>query len=226
MDIRPIAFFKSPVEGKFGVPRQSGLAPDLKGEVRLVAPYDNPDALRGLEGFDYIWLIWEFSLNGPSANLTVRPPRLGGNERVGVFASRSPFRPNPLGLSCVRIESIDAGKGIIHVLGADLADATPVYDIKPYVAYADCHPDARSGFVDGNGWSPLEVAVPDALSASLAEDELQALRQLLSCDPRPQYLEDPERGYGLTFAGRNIRFKVCDRVAIVTEITDAQLKNS
>ena len=134
MEIRPIAFFKSPVTGKFGVPRQSGVAPDLKGEVRLEPPYDSPDALRGLEGFDYIWLIWEFSLNGPSANLTVRPPRLGGNERVGVFASRSPFRPNPLGLSSVRIESIEPDGGIIHVLGADLADGTPNYDIKPYVA--------------------------------------------------------------------------------------------
>ena len=226
MDIRPIAFFKAPVEGKFGVPRQSGIAPDLRGEVRLVAPYDNPDALRGLEGFDFIWLIWEFSLNGPSSNLTVRPPRLGGNERVGVFASRSPFRPNPLGLSCVRIDSIDADKGIIHVLGADLADGTPVYDIKPYVAYADCHPDARSGFVDGNNWSSLEVVVPDTLSAGLSDDELQALRQLLSCDPRPQYLEDPEREYGLTFGGRNVRFKVCDGVAMVTKITDSQLKNS
>lgn len=226
MEIRPIAFFKSPVEGKFGVPRQSGVAPDLRGEVRLVAPYDNPDALRGLEGFDFIWLIWEFSLNGPSANLTVRPPRLGGNERVGVFASRSPFRPNPIGLSCVKIESIDAGKGIIRVLGADLADGTPVYDIKPYVAYADCHPDARSGFVDGNGWSPLETVVPDSLAESLSEDEIQELRQLLSCDPRPQYLDDPEREYGLTFGGRNVRFKVCDGVAMVTKITDSQLKNS
>ncbi|MBO7487649.1 MAG: tRNA (N6-threonylcarbamoyladenosine(37)-N6)-methyltransferase TrmO [Bacteroidales bacterium] len=226
MEIRPIAFFKSPVEGKFGVPRQSGIAPGLSGEVRLVAPYDNPDALRGLTGFDYIWLIWEFSLNGPSANLTVRPPRLGGNERVGVFASRSPFRPNPLGLSCVKVASIEADKGIIHVLGADLADGTPVYDIKPYVAYADCHPDARSGFVDGNGWSPLEVEVPDSLASLLAEDELAALRQLLSCDPRPQYLDNPEREYGLTFAGRNVRFRVCDGVASVTEITGAELDNS
>ena len=163
MEIRPIAFFKSPVEGKFGVPRQSGVAPDLRGEVRLVAPYDNPDALRGLEGFDFIWLIWEFSLNGPSANLTVRPPRLGGNERVGVFASRSPFRPNPLGLSCVRIDSIDADKGIIHVLGADLADGTPVYDIKPYVAYADCIPDAVSGFAAEAPGKKLDVFIPEEL---------------------------------------------------------------
>lgn len=226
MEIRPIAFFKSPVEGKFGVPRQSGVAPDLRGEVWLVAPYDNPDALRGLEGFDYIWLIWEFNLNGPSDNLTVRPPRLGGNERVGVFASRSPFRPNPLGLSCVRIDSIDAGKGIIRVLGADLADGTPVYDIKPYVAYADCHPDARGGFVDGKGWSALETFVPDDLADGLSDSELQELRQILACDPRPQYLDDPEREYGLTFAGRNVRFRVCDGVARVTEITESQLKNS
>ena len=208
MEIRPIAFFKSPVSGKFGVPRQSGIAAGLKGEVRLVAPYDNPDALRALEGFDYIWLIWEFSLNGPSDNLTVRPPRLGGNERVGVFASRSPFRPNPLGLSSVRIESIESEKGIIHVLGADLADGTPVYDIKPYVTYADCHPDARSGFVDGNSWKALEVEVPEAIAAELPQDDLTALRQLLSCDPRPQYLDDPEREYGLFFAGRNVRFRV------------------
>ncbi|MBR4771642.1 MAG: tRNA (N6-threonylcarbamoyladenosine(37)-N6)-methyltransferase TrmO [Bacteroidales bacterium] len=216
MEIRPIAFFKSPVSGKFGVPRQSGIAAGLKGEVRLVAPYDNPDALRALEGFDYIWLIWEFSLNGPSDNLTVRPPRLGGNERVGVFASRSPFRPNPLGLSSVRIESIESEKGIIHVLGADLADGTPVYDIKPYVTYADCHPDARNGFVDGNSWKALEVEVPEAIAAELPQDDLTALRQLLSCDPRPQYLDDPEREYGLFFAGRNVRFRVCEGVVYVT----------
>lgn len=219
MEIRPIAFFKSPVSGKFGVPRQSGIAAGLKGEVRLVAPFDNPDALRGLEGFDFIWLIWEFSLNGPSDNLTVRPPRLGGNERVGVFASRSPFRPNPLGLSSVRIESIEPDKGIIHVLGADLADGTPIYDIKPYVTYADSHPDARSGFVDGNSWAPLEVEVPQALAAEFSQDDLAALRQLLSCDPRPQYLDDPEREYGLFFAGRNVRFCVSKGVVYVTELS-------
>ena len=219
MEIRPIAFFKSPVSGKFGVPRQSGIAAGLKGEVRLVAPFDNPDALRGLEGFDFIWLIWEFSLNGPSDNLTVRPPRLGGNERVGVFASRSPFRPNPLGLSSVRIESIEPDKGIIHVLGADLSDGTPIYDIKPYVTYADSHPDARSGFVDGNSWAPLEVEVPQALAAEFSQDDLAALRQLLSCDPRPQYLDDPEREYGLFFAGRNVRFCVSKGVVYVTELS-------
>ena len=219
MEIRPIAFFKSPVTGKFGVPRQSGLAAGLKGEVHLVPPCDSPDALRGLEGFDFIWLIWEFSLNGPSSNMTVRPPRLGGNERVGVFASRSPFRPNPLGLSCVRIESVEAEKGIIHVLGADLADGTPIYDIKPYVAYADSHPEARSGFVDGNKWTPLEVEVPQAVAAEFSPQVLTALKQLLSCDPRPQYLDDPEREYGLYFAGRNVRFRVNEGKVFVTELS-------
>ena len=219
MEIRPIAFFKSPVTGKFGVPRQSGLAAGLKGEVHLVPPCDSPDALRGLEGFDFIWLIWEFSLNGPSSNMTVRPPRLGGNERVGVFASRSPFRPNPLGLSCVRIESVEAEKGIIHVLGADLADGTPIYDIKPYVAYADSHPKARSGFVDGNKWTPLEVEVPQAVTAEFSPQDLTALKQLLSCDPRPQYLDDPEREYGLYFAGRNVRFRVNEGKVFVTELS-------
>jgi tRNA-Thr(GGU) m(6)t(6)A37 methyltransferase TsaA len=218
MEIRPIAFFKSPVSGKFGVPRQSGIAASLKGEVRLVAPYDNPDALRGLEGFDYVWLIWEFSLNGPSENLTVRPPRLGGNERVGVFASRSPFRPNPLGLSCVKIDSVDAESGVIRVLGADLADGTPIYDIKPYVAYADSHPDARGGFVDGNAWKPLEAVVPDTLAEELTKEELEQLKQILSFDPRPQYIEDPDREYGLYFASRNVRFRVSDGVATVIGI--------
>ncbi|MCR5759672.1 MAG: tRNA (N6-threonylcarbamoyladenosine(37)-N6)-methyltransferase TrmO, partial [Bacteroidales bacterium] len=137
-EITPVAVYHSPLEGKFGVPRQSGVAADLRGEVRLEGRYRHPDALRGLEGFDYVWLIWGFSLSGgkPDA-LTVRPPRLGGNTRVGVFASRSPFRPNGLGLSCVKIESVDPENGVILVSGADLADGTPVYDIKPYVEYAD-----------------------------------------------------------------------------------------
>lgn len=220
MEIRPVAFFKSPVTGKFGVPRQSGVAPDLRGEVRLVPPYDNPDAVRGLDGFDYVWLVWEFSLNGPSDNLTVRPPRLGGNTRVGVFASRSSFRPNPLGLSSVKIESVDAENGIIHVLGADLADGTPIYDIKPYVAYADSHPEARGGFVDGNEWASLEVVVPEELAARLSPEELTALKQLLSCDPRPQYIDDPDRIYGLVFEGRDARFRVSEGVVYLIDLLD------
>ena len=220
MEIQPIAIFSSPIEGKFGVPRQSGIAPDLKGEVRLISPYDGPDALRGLDGFGYIWLVWGFSLNGTTGNLMVRPPRLGGNERVGVFASRSPFRPNGLGLSCVKLENVDAANGVIHVRGADLADGTPVYDIKPYLPYTDSHPDARGGFVDCNEWPALKVIIPDDLSKAFPCEDMAALRQVLAADPRPRYIDDPERGYGLFFKGRNIRFRVADGIVTVTDIED------
>lgn len=208
MTIEQIATFSSPVKGKFGLPRQAGLAPSLKGSVRLIGGFARPEALRGLEGFDYIWLLWRFNLNRESheSSLTVRPPRLGGNERVGVFASRSPYRPNPIGLSCVRVESIDFEHCIINVLGADLADGTPIYDIKPYVAYADSHPEARCGFVDSNDWKELEVMIPDSLPFSEAERE--ELLSILAQDPRPQYQNDPEKTYGMVFSGRNVRFKV------------------
>ena len=218
MTIEPVAIFHSPLSGKFGVPRQSGLAESLKGEVELLPPYKREEALRGLEGFDYIWLIWEFSLNEKSEEpqLTVRPPRLGGNTRVGVFASRSPFRPNRLGLSSVKIERIDSGRGVISVLGADLADGTPIYDIKPYVPYADSHPDARGGFTDTSAWKPLKVVFAEEVSGSLlAQAELDALCEILSQDPRPQYQDDPQREYGLLFAGHNIRFRVdCDVLTV------------
>ena len=207
MNIEPVAIFHSPLKEKFGVPRQSGLAPDLPGEVRFVPPYDAPDTLRGLEGFDYCWLIWGFSLNeGTGFHSTVRPPRLGGNERVGVFASRSPFRPNGLGLSCVRIKEV--APGLIRVLGADLADGTPVYDVKPYVAYADCRPGAASGFVDASKWEPLEVEIPEEIAAELPSGSIEALIQVLSQDPRPQYQEDPERVYGMAFGALNVKFCV------------------
>ena len=216
MNIEPVAVFHSPVKGKFGVPRQSGLASSLEGEVELLPPYKREEALRGLEGFDYIWLVWEFSLNektdGPQ--LTVRPPRLGGNTRVGVFASRSPFRPNRLGLSSVRIAGIDAGRGVIRVLGADLADGTPIYDIKPYVPYADSHPGARGGFTDSTAWMPLEVI----FECPVPELNQDALREILSQDPRPQYQDDPQREYGLLFEGRNVRFRVKDGVLSVFSI--------
>lgn len=216
-EIVPVAVFRSPLEGKFGVPRQSGVAADLRGEVRLEGRYRHPDALRGLEGFDYVWLIWGFSLSGGNPDaLTVRPPRLGGNTRVGVFASRSPFRPNGLGLSCVKIEGVDAENGVILVSGADLADGTPVYDIKPYVEYADSRPGARSGFVDERPWEPLEVTVPEEIAAAFTPGELSALKQILAADPRPPYQDDPEREYGLTFAGRNAKFRVSGTVVTVT----------
>ena len=208
---------------KFGIPRQSGLMNDLLGTIVFVPEYQNPDAIRGLEDFDYLWLIWEFSGNrNETANLTVRPPRLGGNERVGVFASRSPFRPNRLGLSCVYINKVEktASSGpVIHVAGADLMDGTPIYDIKPYVVYADSRPDARSGFVDQVHWEPLVVEIPAALANLYSEEELKGLRQVLSQDPRPRYHHDETRVYGMPFGGRDVRFQVKENVLKVVEIT-------
>lgn len=219
MEIHPVATFRSPLPEKFGIPRQSGLAPSLAGEIVLEPAFRAAEALRGLDGFDYLWLIWEFSLNrSEPSGLTVRPPRLGGNERIGVFASRSPFRPNGLGLSSVRIESVDYENGIIRVSGADLADGTPIYDIKPYVEYADSHPGVRSGFVDKEKWEPLEVVFPEELREGLTAGEIQAVTEILSQDPRPRYQSDNERVYGLTFAARNINFKVDGNMLTVTAI--------
>lgn len=286
MVIEPIAVFRSPLTEKFGIPRQAGLVPELRGQVVFLPEYRSPEALRGIEGFDYLWLIWGFSLNGsagsaeadglsaplsgaadlsggaaaagpegpaagsrPAFKATVRPPRLGGNERIGVFASRSPFRPNGLGLSSVRLESVS--DGVLNVLGADLADGTPIYDVKPYVEYTDSHPGVRSGFVDAAGWQKLSVVFSDRFLASaglgtaspagspspsassaglsaadaasspagtgsgLSPAELEALRGILEQDPRPQYQNDPERIYGLTFSGREIHFKVSGTTLLV-----------
>ena len=220
MEITPIATFRSPLPEKFGLPRQAGLAESLRGTVVLEPACRAPEALRGLEGFDFLWLIWGFHLNKENVGegLTVRPPRLGGNERVGVFASRSPYRPNPLGLSSVRIESIDAEAGEIHVLGADLADGTPIYDIKPYVEYADSHRGVRSGFVDGKEWKPLEVVLPRETFHKLDPDTVDGLLEILSQDPRPQYQDDPERIYGLLYEGRNIKFRVADGILTVVAV--------
>lgn len=215
MEIKPVATFRSPMTEKFGIPRQSGLAPALRGQVVLEPGYDAPEILRGLEVFDYLWLIWGFDTG--SWSCTVRPPRLGGNRRIGVFASRSPFRPNPLALSSVRIEKVEPG--VIHVSGADLMDGTLIYDIKPYVEYADSHPGVRSGFVDTYGWQPLEVDIPDGLAEGLDEDDILALTQVLAQDPRPRYQDDPEREYGMEFAGRNVRFRVIAGVLTVCSIS-------
>lgn len=240
MNIKPIAYFRSPFPGKFGVPRQAGLAPAVKGRIVFEPEFRNPDAIRGLEDFDYIWLIWEFNGNpiSPDASSgdssrawkpTVRPPRLGGNARVGVFASRSPFRPNPLGLSSVRLESIDyEAKGpdgkpigpVINVLGADLMDGTPIYDIKPYIEYADSHPGVRSGFVDTTSWEPLEVIIPEELQAG--EIDIEALREVLALDPRPSYHDDPDREYGMSFEGHEVRFKISGKVLEVISIANSE----
>lgn len=222
MQIEPIAYFRSPFATKFGVPKQSGLVENLMGTIEFVPQYRNADALRGMEDFDYIWLIWEFSANRHAATSpVVRPPLLGGNRKVGVFASRSPFRPNRLGLSSVRISEIelDATRGpLIHVLGADLMDGTPIYDIKPYVVYADSHPEARSGFVDKNAIRWLEVVVPDAVAARYSSDELAALRKVLSLDPRPHYQDNPEKVYGMMYAGKDVKFRVEGDVLTVVEV--------
>ena len=224
MNIEPVAFFRSPLTSKFGIPRQSGLADGLPGRIVFTPDFRREEAVRGLDGFDYLWLIWEFSANPASADeahLTVRPPRLGGNERVGVFASRSPFRPNRLGLSCVRIDRVEltAHEGpVIHVWGADLMDGTPIYDVKPYVAYADAHPDARSGFVDEHEWQPLQVEIPADVAVHFTADELQALREVLAQDPRPRFHNDPQRLYGMPFAGRDVKFSVADGVVKVQSI--------
>ncbi len=227
MEIRPIGWFRSPFPEKFGIPRQAGVVPSLEGRIELATPYDDPQSLRGLEGFDYIWLIWGFSANPPADDgpfkATVRPPRLGGNERIGVFASRSPFRPNGLGLSAVRILQVGPGP-VIHVEGADLMDGTPVYDIKPYVTYADSHPEARSGFVDENGWKPLEVDFPNELQDGLAPSMVQTLRDILEQDPRPRAAGDPAREFGFSFGGHRIRFRVEGDVLHVTSVEEAQEK--
>ncbi|MBR0531396.1 MAG: tRNA (N6-threonylcarbamoyladenosine(37)-N6)-methyltransferase TrmO [Bacteroidales bacterium] len=227
MEIKPIAYFRSPLSGKFGIPRQAGLAPDLRGSIVFEPGFRSAEAIRGLEGFDYIWLIWEFSTGKAAGTFqaTVRPPRLGGNRRVGVFASRSPFRPNPLGLSSVRLESIDyEAKGpdgkpigpVINVLGADLMDGTPIYDIKPYVEYADSHPGVHSGFVDGTSWEPLEVVIPEGLESQVSD--IDTLREVLSLDPRPHYQDDPSKEYGMSFAGKEVRFKVEGHVLTVISV--------
>ena len=219
MNIHPIAYFRSPFSSKFGIPKQSGLVEELEGRIVFAPEYRNTDYIRGLQGFDYIWLIWEFSDNRhPSKSPVVRPPVLGGNERVGVFATRSPFRPNALGLSSVRIQQIelDSASGpVIHVLGADLMDGTPIYDIKPYIVYADCHPDARSGFVDSRSWPKLEVVIPEEIAKNYQPERLSVLRKILELDPRPHYQNDPQRIYGMPFGDYDVRFRVEDNKVIV-----------
>ena len=211
--MNPIAIFHSPFPTKFGIPRQAGVVSEIPGTIIFEKPFRTPDAIRGLEGFDFIWIIWQSAATNSSP--TVRPPRLGGNTRVGVFASRSPLRPNPIGLSSVRISHIDydAPDGpVIHVLGADIMDGTPILDIKPYIPYTDSHPEARGGFTDTTDWKPLKVVGTD--------DPI--LKQILEQDPRPHYHADPDRIYGMGFAGLEVRFRVEGEVLTVTEIEPAE----
>ena len=225
MNIEPIAHIRTDFPEKFGVPRQSGLAGHLSGTIVFEPEYRNPMSLRGLEGFSHIWLIWEFSGNRREQGKwqpTVRPPRLGGNGRMGVFATRSPFRPNPLGLSCVEVERIeyDSSEGpVIMVKGADLMDGTPIYDIKPYIRYTDSRPDSLCGYVDGLEERSLDLVFPEEIKAEIKDEvKLQALMETLKLDPRPSYHDDPDRVYGLSFSGYNVRFRVADGVLYVQEI--------
>nr|WP_294727868.1 tRNA (N6-threonylcarbamoyladenosine(37)-N6)-methyltransferase TrmO [Prevotella sp.] len=224
MEIKAIAHFRSPFKSKFGIPKQAGLVADLEGEIVFEPEYRNADALRGIEGFDFLWLIWEFSANRHAAKSpVVRPPVLGGNEKVGVFATRSPFRPNNIGLSSVRLSSVEweSSRGpVIHVKGADLMDGTPIYDIKPYVVYADCHPDARSGFVDERKWDKLRVEMPDTvktylLSQGLTDAKLAVLVEVLAQDPRPHYQKNPDKVYGMPYEGLDVHFRVKEGVLTV-----------
>ena len=216
-ELRYVARIRSDFAEKVGVPRQSGLVPELTAEVVFEPEYRDAEALRGIEGFSHLWLIWEFSeaVRGDWSP-TVRPPRLGGNVRMGVFATRSPFRPNPVGLSCVRLLGVTE-RGSLLVAGADLVDGTPIYDVKPYVPYADAHPEALGGFAP-EAPEPLRVDCPPELLEKLPEDRRAALLGVLALDPRPRYQNDPERLYGMRFAGREVRFTVDGATLHVREI--------
>ena len=219
----PIARIRTDFGTKFGVPRQSGVVEELTARIVFEPEYRNPDALRGLADFSHLWLLWHFSeVKQEGWSPTVRPPRLGGNARMGVFATRSPYRPNPIGLSSVRILSVepDTPKGpVITVAGADLMDGTPIFDIKPYLAYTDSHPDAVGGFIEGLTDRSVRVECHEALLAPLEEEVRTRLLATLAHDPRPTYQNDPTRVYGMDFAGYNVRFTVADGVLTVVEIT-------
>lgn len=219
MEMKVIARIRTDFPTKFGIPRQSGLVPELVGRIVFEPEYRDPEALRGITGYSHLWLVWEFSeMIREKWSPTVRPPRLGGNTRVGVFATRSPNRPNPIGLSSVRLLSVEKTENegtVLLVSGADLMDGTPIYDIKPYLPLSDCHPDAIGGFSDGKKDYALTVKIPDEILSAFPADKIAALRAILSEDPRPSYQNDPEREYGFPFAGYEVRFRVSDGVLTV-----------
>ena len=224
MELRPIAVIRTDFSDKFGIPRQSGLVPALTARIVPEPDFRTADAFRGIEQYSHLWLLWQFSTvaaeyaAGRRWRPTVRPPRLGGNTRMGVFATRSPFRPNSLGLSCVRLLNVEETKEfgtVLHVGGADLMDGTPIFDIKPYIPYSDAFPEALGGFTDHTGEFLLDVEIPSGLLAQIPAEKRQALLGVLRHDPRPSYQRDPERVYGLTFAGYNIRFRVTKQTLTV-----------
>ena len=221
MEMKRIARIHTDFASKFGVPRQSGLVPQLQGRIVFEPEYRNVDAVRGMEDFSHLWLVWEFSeavRKGWSP--TVRPPRLGGNRRMGVFATRSPFRPNPIALSCVKLERIEyTGEGpVLIVRGADLMDGTPILDVKPYLPYADSRPDAAGGFTDAISARVLHAKIPEELLRRVPEEKREPLREVLEQDPRPSYQDDPERVYGFGFAGMEVRFRASNGVLTVLDI--------
>lgn len=216
-----IAHIHNVYTGKFGIPRQSGLADTVESRIVFEKAYAREEAFRGLEGFSHLWILWEFSENTERGwSLTVRPPKLGGNARVGVFATRSPFRPNPIGLSCVQLKSIlHTENGVeLVVTGADLMDETPVYDIKPYVPYTDAHPEALSGFVPEPDSIELKVERYESYPASMSEGAIHTLEAILAQDPRPAYQQDPERIYGMSYDHWNVKFRVSDRTVYIVDI--------
>lgn len=214
-EMKIIAHIRTPFKTKFGIPRQSGVAPQVRGEIVFEPEYRVPDAVRGIDGYSHLWLLWMFSESVTDKWLpTVRPPRLGGNLRMGVFATRSPFRPNPIGLSSVELERVEytADRGpVLIVRGADLMDGTPIFDIKPYIAYADAHPEAKGGFTDSVTFKKLSVVLPGNAAAP------EGLESVLENDPRPRYQDDPDRVYGMEYAGCEIKFKVtCDTLTVIS----------
>lgn len=226
LELKQIAHICSPFPTKFGIPRQSGLVDALRATVVFEPEFRNADALRGLEGFSHLWLIWEFSeARRDGWSPTVRPPRLGGNARMGVFATRSPFRPNPLGLSCVRLEGLrhDAALGaVLDVSGADLMDGTPIYDVKPYLPYADCKPEAVGGFAASGEGRLLTVRADETLLAGLPARTREALLGVLAHDPRPSYQNDPDRVYGMAFGGCEVRFSVDGETLTVRSVAPSR----
>lgn len=223
--MKPIAHIHTDFPAKFGIPRQSGLVSSLSGVIVFTPEFRNPEALRGLEAYSHLWLIWQFSQAVCSGfSPTVRPPRLGGNRRMGVFATRSPFRPNPIGLSSVALEKIELQSPngpLVYVLGADLMDNTPIYDIKPYLPFTDSHPNARAGFAEKTQAHALSVVFPEELLLKVPETKRCALTEILRQDPRPSYQTDPHRVYGFCFAGLEIKFTVCGDVLTVQDVFSA-----
>ncbi|MFH5835833.1 tRNA (N6-threonylcarbamoyladenosine(37)-N6)-methyltransferase TrmO [Proteiniclasticum sp. C24MP] len=224
IEIEVIARIQTDFPSKFGIPRQSGLVKHLEGRIVFEPEYRSEAAVKGIEHYSHLWLIWQFSENTEKGwSPTVRPPRLGGNTRMGVFATRSPFRPNHLGLSSVKLERVEMDEKlgpVLYVRGADLMDNTPIFDIKPYIPYGDSHPDATSGIFEEVEKVRLLVDIPEALVDRIPSDKLETLKEVLAEDPRPSYQKDPDRIYGLSFAGKNIRFRVEERRLLVVEVED------